>query len=124
MYDCGRCFAAHINRKKSKCDYHFDHTLTDEEISDIQSKVNSIIDSDLQLTESFVSKGTVKKLYNTEKLPSTVGENIRIVYIGDYDSCPCIGAHVSSTREIGIFRITTASYVDGQLRIRFKLLRE
>ena len=70
-----------------------------------------------------LAQETAKKLYSTEKLPNTVGENIRIVHIGDYDSCPCIGIHVSSTKEIGIFRITTTSYADGQLRIRFKLLR-
>ena len=121
MYDCGRCFSAHINRKKSKCDYHFNHALTDEEISDIQSRVNSVIDSDLQVTESYVSKDTAERLYNIEKLPDTVIENLRIIHIGDYDACPCIGEHVSSTGKIGTFRITTTSYADGQLRIRFKL---
>ena len=123
MYDCGRCFTAHIDRKKSKCDYYFDHALTDEEISDIQSRVNSIIDSDLPVTESFVSKVTAENLYNTEKLPNTVVGNLRIIHIGDYDACPCIGEHVSSTGEIGTFRITTTSFADGQLRIRFKLSR-
>ena len=123
MYDCGRCFSAHINRKKSKCDYHFNHALTDEEISDIQSRVNSVIDSDLQVTESYVSKDTAERLYNIEKLPDTVIENLRIIHIGDYDACPCIGEHVSSTGKIGTFRITTTSYADGQLRIRFKLSR-
>ena len=123
MYDCGRCFTAHIDKKKSKCDYYFNHTLTDEEISDIQSRVNSIIDSDLPVTESFVSKVTAENLYNTEKLPDTVVGNLRIIHIGDYDACPCIGEHVSSTGEIGTFRITTTSFADGQLRIRFKLSR-
>lgn len=121
LYGCGRCFTAHIDRKKSKCDYHFDHALTDEEISEIQSRVNSVIDSDLAVTASFVSKGTAERLYNTEKLPSSADGNIRIIHIGDYDACPCIGEHVSSTGEIGTFRITTTSYADGQLRIRFKL---
>ena len=123
MYDCGRCFTAHIDRKKSKCDYHFDHALTDEEISDIRSRVNSIIDSDLSVTESYVSKGTAKRLYNTEKLPNTAVGSLRIIHIGDYDACPCIGEHISSTGEIGTFRITTTSYADGKLRIRFKLSR-
>ena len=121
MYDCGRCFTAHIDRKKSKCDYYFDHALTDNEISDIQSRVNDIIDSDLPVTESFVSKDMAERLYNTEKLPKTVVGNLRIIHIGDYDACPCIGEHVSSTGEIGKFRITTTSYEDGKLRIRFKL---
>jgi Ser-tRNA(Ala) deacylase AlaX len=123
IYGCGRCFAAHIDRKKSKCDYYLNHALTDEEILDIQSRVNSIIDSDLPVTESFVSKDTAERLYNTEKLPNTVVGNIRIIHIGDYDACPCIGEHASSTGEIGTFRITTTSYADGQLRIRFKLSR-
>ena len=123
MYDCGRCFTSHIEKKKSKCDYHFDHSLTDKEISDIQSRVNQVIDSDLPVTESFVCKDTVDKLYNTEKLPREVDGNLRIINIGDYDACPCIGEHVSSTGEIGTFQITTTSYADGVLRIRFKLSR-
>jgi misacylated tRNA(Ala) deacylase len=123
LYDCGRCFAAHLDRKKSKCDYHFDHALTDEEISEIQSRVNRVIDSDLPVTESIVSIDTAERIYNIEKLPNNVAGDIRIIHIGDYDACPCIGEHVSSTGEIGTFRIATTSYTDGQLRIRFKLLQ-
>ena len=121
LYDCGRCFAAHIGSKKSKCDYHFDHALTEEEVAKIQSRVNSVIDSDLPVTESFVSRDEAKRLYNTQKLPNDVGTSIRVVHIGDYDLCPCIGEHVASTGEIGTFRITTISYAAGDLRIRFKL---
>ncbi len=121
LFDCGRCFSAHIEKKKSKCDYHFDHALTDDEVSEIQSMVNSVIDSDLPVTESFVSLETAEKRYYTEKLPSNAIEHIRIIHIGDYDACPCIGEHVLSTRKIGPFRITTTSYSDGELRIRFKL---
>jgi Ser-tRNA(Ala) deacylase AlaX len=121
MFGCGRCFSAHIERKKSKCDYHFDRTLTDKEISGIQSKVNDIIASNLLVTESFVDKKTAEKRYDTGKLPSDQTGKIRIIHIGDYDACPCIGKHVLSTAEIGTFRITTTSYAEGQLRIRFKL---
>jgi len=121
LYDCGRCFTAHIGRKKSKCDYHFDHALTEEEVAEIESRVNSVIDSDLPVTESFVSRNEAKSLYNTKKLPNDVGTSIRVVHIGDYDLCPCIGEHVASTGKIGTFRITTISYADGDLRIRFKL---
>lgn len=122
-FNCGRCFSAHIESKKSKCDYHFDHALTDEEVTDIQSMVNRVIDSDLPVKDAFVSKETAQRLYNTEKLPGNVSGNIRIVHIGDYDACPCIGEHVPSTGQVGAFRITTTSYCDGKLRIRFKLSR-
>jgi misacylated tRNA(Ala) deacylase len=74
-------------------------------------------------TEIFVSKEAAEQLYYTERLPETVTGNIRIVHIGDCDSCPCIGLHVSSTGKIGKFRITTTTYADGQLRTRFKFER-
>jgi len=121
MYQCGRCFNAHIERKKSKCDYHFKKALTDAEIEEIQSRVNRVIQSDLQVNEGFISKSEAVSRFNIEKLPDDVGDRIRIVSIGDYDHCPCIGPHVSSTAEIGAFRITSTAFDDGVLRIRYKI---
>ena len=37
MFNCGRCFSAHIEKKKSKCDYHFNKPLLEEEIQQIES---------------------------------------------------------------------------------------
>ena len=121
MLGCGRCFSAHIERKKSKCDYHFDHELTPEEVAEIQDRVNRIIQDDLLVTGGFVTRNEAERFYNTEKLPEAVDSQVRIVHVGDYDACPCIGEHVASTKEIGGFRITTTSYENGVLRIRFKL---
>lgn len=121
MFGCGRCFSAHIERKKSKCDYHFDHDLAADEVAEIQDRVNRVIGDDLRVTESYVAKGKAEELYNTDKLPAGVDGTVRIVHMGEYDACPCIGDHVKSTREIGGFRITTTSYEDNVLRIRYKL---
>ncbi|MEJ2729607.1 MAG: alanine-tRNA synthetase second additional domain-containing protein [Deltaproteobacteria bacterium] len=57
-----------------------------------------------------------------EKLPDDAGDRIRIISIGDYDHCPCIGPHVKSTAEIGQFIITSTDFQDGVLRIRYKLI--
>ena len=121
MYQCGRCFNAHIERKKSKCDYRFSRALTADEVEAIQTQVNRIIQSDLAVSEQFVSKSEATGRFNTEKLPADAGDRIRIVNIGDYDHCPCIGPHVKSTAEIGVFRITSTAFEDGVLRIRYKL---
>ena len=122
MYQCGRSFNAHIERKKSKCDYHFKKALSDDEIEEIQSRVNRIIQSDLPVAETFISKSEATSRFNTEKLPDDVGDSIRIISIGDYDHCPCIGPHVKSSAEIGEFRITSTAFEDGILRIRYKLV--
>ena len=121
IYQCGRCFNAHIERKKSKCDYRFNNALSAAEIEDIQAQVNRIIKSDLPVSENVVSKSEAEKRYNISKLPEDAGDRIRIVSIGDYDHCPCIGPHVSSTAAIGTFKITSTAFNDGVLRIRYKL---
>jgi len=123
LFNCDRCFSAHIERKKSKCDYRFDRSLTVDELSALEKEVNRVIQEDLQVTEAYLLLDDARKSYNLARLPDDAGERIRIVSIGDYDHCPCIGPHVSSSCEIGAFRITSASHEDGVLRIRFKLKR-
>lgn len=121
MFGCGRCFSAHIERKKSKCDYKFTRELTAEEIAGIQERMNQVIQDDLPVTESLVSGEDAARLYNTDRLPEGLAGQVRIVHMGDYDACPCIGRHVASTGEIGEFRITTTSFENNVLRVRYKL---
>jgi Ser-tRNA(Ala) deacylase AlaX len=91
-------------------------------VAEIQTRINNVIESDLRITESFLPKEQADRLYNTEKVPDNIDtDRIRIVRVGDYDACPCIGPHVASTKDIGIFRVTTTSFEDGVLKIRFKL---
>lgn len=121
MFNRGRSFSAHIEKKKSKCDYHFNRELTQAELSDIEKKVNDVIRQNLPVTETFLPREEALKSFSLEKLPDQAGDNIRIIKIGDYDSCPCIGKHVSSTKEIGGFRIISSSFENGVLRLRFRL---
>jgi misacylated tRNA(Ala) deacylase len=121
MFNCNRSFNAHIEKKKSKCDYHLDHALTEREINRIEEQVNAVIEADLPIAEEYLTREEAQERYNLKRLPRDTGDDIRIVRIGDYDACPCIGSHVASTKEIGIFRIVSASFETGVLRIRFKL---
>ena len=124
LFDCGRCISAHIEKKKSKCDYQFDRDLSPEEVRDIEKRVNEIIQANLPLTEEWLSKDEAAQYFKLDRVPDEEGQTIRIVKVGDYDACPCIGPHISSTKEIGQFRITTTSYDNGVLRIRFKLAKQ
>jgi len=121
MFNCNRSFNAHIEKKKSKCDYHLDHALTELEIDRIEKQVNGVIQADLPIAEEYQTREIAQEQYNLKRLPTDTGDDIRIVRIGDYDACPCIGSHVSSTKEIGTFRIVSTSFDSGVLRIRFKL---
>ncbi len=122
MFNCGRSFSNHIEKKKSKCDYHFERDLIVAELEEIERRVNEVIQSNLNVVEEFISKDDAEKKYNLTKLPDRVGDTIRIIKIGDYDACPCSGLHISHTNEIGRFKIISTGYNDGKLRVRFKLL--
>jgi len=121
MFNKGRSFSAHIEKKKSKCDYHFDRNLTQDEIGKIQAAVNKVINQDLPVNEEFLSREEAEKTFNLERLPDDAGNKIRIIKIGDYDACPCSGVHVKNTNRIGEFKIVSTDFDNNILRIRFKL---
>lgn len=121
MFGTDRSFSMHLERKKSKCDYYFSRPLTADEEEQIQEKVNRVIQLGLPVTEKHVDMSEAGHLYDISRLPEQDLQAVRIVNVGDYDSCPCIGEHVSNTADIGEFRITTTSFENGILRIRFKL---
>lgn len=121
MFNRGRSMNAHIEKKKSRIDYRIERDLSSEEKNEIEKRVNDVIDSDLTVTEEYISRGEAESLFNLNKLPDDAGEKIRIVRIGDYDACPCSGPHVGRTSEIGKFRILSTSVENGHLRLRFRL---
>ena len=67
LFDCGRCFSAHVEAKKSKCDYHFSRALTDADIANIEEKVNEVILSNLEVKAEYFSNinpsGNLKAIY-------------------------------------------------------------
>ena len=124
MFGCERSRNAHIERKKSKINYTLDHEPTPQQIEDIERQMNQLIAQDLPVTYEYVTRQSIPEGVTLDKLPQDASETIRIVRIGDFDICPCIGQHVSSTGEIGSFHITSTSYKDQSFRIVFKVTTE
>ena len=120
-YGCGRAFSSHIERKKSKLDYHLKTHLSDEEIKSLEDYINGIINEDIEVMEEFLSRDEALKRLDMSRLPENASEIVRVIKIGNYDECLCAGTHVKRTSEIGNFRITSSRYQDGVQRIVFKL---
>lgn len=121
MFGCPRSKNAHIERKKSKCDYLLDEEPSTETMAEVERRVNEVIDQHLPVSIDFMTRQQAAALVDLSKLPEEVSETLRIVRIGDYDACACIGAHVGNTSEIGHFKLLTYDYTQGRLRLRFKL---
>ena len=123
MFGCPRSRNAHIERKKSKCDYILPCEPTAEQIAEIENRVNDVIKQNMPVTIEFVTRENVPAEVDLSKLPADASETLRIVRVGDYDVCACIGTHVANTSEIGEFKIISHSYAEGVWRLRWKVVR-
>lgn len=123
MFGCPRSRNAHVEKKKSKCDYILDTEPTAEQIVQIEAMVNDEIARHHDVTIEFMSREQAASIVDLSKLPEDASDTLRIVKIGDYDACACIGVHVNNTSEIGIFKIISHSYENGVWRLRWKVVQ-
>ena len=124
MFGCPRSRNAHVEKKKSKCDYILDAEPTAEQLAQIEAKVNEEIAKNHDVTIEFMNREQAAAIVDLSKLPEDASETLRIVRIGDYDACACIGAHVKNTSEIGTFKIISHSYENGVWRLRWKVIQD
>lgn len=123
MFGCERSSNAHIERKKSKISYKLDHKPTRQEEKAIEDKMNELIEADLPVTFEYVDRNHLPEGVKTDRLPEDASETLRLVRIGDFDVCPCIGKHVRSTAQIGCFEMLGTNWdeMTHMFRIRFKV---
>ena len=122
LFGCGRAVSAHIERKKSKLDFALPQQPSEEDIEKIEKTVNEVIAQHLPVTTEFITQEEAVGRFDMKRLPENASETVRIIHVGDYDECLCIGTHVENTSEIGIFKIISYDYNNRILRIRFKLI--
>ena len=122
LFGCERSYNAHIERKKSKMSFYLDHKPSRQE--EIERMMNELIDEDLPVTFEFVTLDELPEGIDADRLPADVSETIRLVRIGDYDVCPCIGKHVRSTSQIGRFEMLGTNWDEHErsFRVRFKII--
>ena len=122
LFGCGRAISAHIERKKSKLDFALQTCPEEADIIRIENTVNEVLRRNLPVTMEFISQEEAIGRFDMKRLPEKASETVRIVKVGDYDECLCIGQHVKNTSEIGTFKIISHVYKDGIFRMRFKLI--
>ena len=124
MFGCERSYNAHIERKKSKMSFHLDSKPSRQEEKEIERQMLSLIEEDLPVTFDYCTLDTLPEGIDPHRLPADVGNEIRLVRIGDFDVCPCIGRHVRSTAQIGRFEMLGTNWDERErsFRIRFKIV--
>lgn len=136
MFGCERSSNAHIERKKSKISYILERKPDRKAEKEIERRMNELIEEDLPVTFEFVTRAELEGLImsadpdspdaqlSLDRLPDNASETIRLVRIGDFDVCPCIGKHVRSTSQIGRFEMLGTNWDEENhsFRIRFKIV--
>ncbi len=95
----------------------FDGMLTQDELEELEWKVNEAIIANVEIKTGYPSKEELAKLeYRSKK---ELDGAIRIVEIEGYDVCACCAPHVYRTGEIGMFKIQSVQSYKGGVRISF-----
>ncbi|MBR7054895.1 MAG: hypothetical protein IKI26_09090 [Prevotella sp.] len=124
MFGCRRSDNAHVERKKSKITYVLERKPDRKQEREIERRMNELIAEDLPVTFEMVSRDDLPEEVDLSRLPDDTAQTIRLVRIGDYDVCACIGKHVRSTGQIGHFEMLGTNWDEHQhtFRIRFKVI--
>ena len=135
LFGSERSYNAHIERKKSKMSFHLDHKPSRQEEKEIERRMNELIEEDMPVTFELVTQNELEErlqeggleaesAISLDRLPEDASETIRLVRIGDYDVCPCIGKHVRSTSQIGRFEMLGTNWDEHErsFRVRFKIV--
>ena len=135
IFGCERSYNAHVERKKSKMSFYLDHKPTRQEEKEIERRMSELIDEDLPVSFEFVTRDELEErlqeggleaesAISLDRLPDDASDTIRLVRIGDYDVCPCIGKHVRSTSQIGRFEMLGTNWDEHErsFRVRFKII--
>ena len=89
--------------------------LVEEQISFIELLANEAVYKNIEITSEFPDSSQLSQMQYRAKLDLT--ENVRIVNIGEYDSCACCAPHVKYTGEIGLIKILDYAKLRGGLRL-------
>lgn len=137
MFGCERSNNAHVERKKSKVSYILDHKPDRKEEREIEVRMNELIEQDMPVTFESLTRAELEGIImsadpdspdaklSLDRLPEAAGDKIRLVRIGDYDVCPCIGKHVRSTSQIGHFELLGTNWDNDKhaFRVRYKIVQ-
>ena len=125
LFGCKRSTNAHVERKKSKISYVLDHKPTRQEEKAIEQMMNEMIQADMPVTFETVDIDNLPEGVDRSRLPKDASQKIRLVRIGDFDVCPCIGKHVRSTAQIGRFELLGTNWDEAThtFRVRFKVVQ-
>ncbi len=95
--------------------FDINHPLTREQLDRVEDLANEAVFKNIKIETSFPKKDELEAITYRSKLDLT--DNVRIVTIGEVDSCACCAPHVAYTGEVGIIKCLDFMHHRGGVRI-------
>ncbi|MFT5238418.1 MAG: alanyl-tRNA synthetase [Flavobacteriaceae bacterium] len=95
-----------VNHEKLRLDFSHSKKITDEEIIQVEEKVNSWIRNNYKADVKLMDYDSAVKNGAMALFKENYGDEVRVVRFGDVSTELCGGNHVSETNDIGMFLIT------------------
>ncbi len=98
--------------------FDFTHTsaVSAAQLEEVERRVNSKIWEDMEVRISVVSLDEARDMGATALFDEKYGDQVRVVSISDYSMELCGGTHVTSTGQIGLFKILSETGIGAGLR--------
>lgn len=110
---------SNITPERLRFDFNFDRKLSDKELKEVEDLVNDKINKSLPVKREEMTVEEAKKKGAQAMFAHKYGEKVSVYSIGDFSVEICGGPHVSSTKELGRFRIVREEGIaSGTRRIK------
>lgn len=105
-----------VGPDKLRFDFSHGQSLTDADLSRLEDIVNRKIIENHQVKAFTTSMDYARDMGAIALFDEKYGDYVRVIEVGDFSRELCGGTHVSSTAQIGVFKIMSESSVGANLR--------
>ena len=85
-------------------------------LNDVESRVNSLLLDNLQVSAEVMSQAQAKELGAMALFGEKYGDRVRVVSVGDWARELCGGTHVSRSGELGVVKLLSESSIGAGVR--------
>lgn len=100
--------------------FRFDFPATgavpDSVLSDVESRVNSLLLDDLEVSAEVMSQEAAKKIGAMALFGEKYGDRVRVISVGDWARELCGGTHVSRSGQLGVIKLLSESSIGAGVR--------
>ncbi len=107
---------SYVSADRLRFDFTLDRAVTKEELESVEKEVNAKILENLSVNWEEMPIDEAKSKGAVAVFGDKYGDTVRVVSMGDYSMELCGGCHVSSTSEIGLFKIVAETGVAAGIR--------